>query len=373
MKKPVLRRSFATGVSPALRRSPAALPTLAKRLCPAALPTLAKRLCPAALPALAALLFLTACTGGPEIPDRNFREDMRSFVMDISSWARAQKPGFLILPQNGVELFTLNGQHNGEPAAEYLSAIDGQGQEDLYYGYNADGAETPEAQTDWLEGFLDMGERNGVDVLVTSYVRGSTAKARERADNAQTRAEAKGYANFSAPSRDLDVVPEYPDPLGGTPGQDIENLGDVRNFLYLINPGSQHSSKEQFLSAVQNTNYDLVLIDPYYEDETLRPEDISALKTKAGGGRRLVIAYMSIGEAEDYRPYWQEEWKDNPPSWLGRENPNWEGNYIVHYWDRDWQNIIFGSNNSSLGTILSQGFDGVYLDIIDAFDYYEQL
>ena len=34
--------------------------------------------------------------------------------------------------------------------------------------------------------------------------------------------------------------------------------------------------------------------------------EIIALKTKKNGGQRLVIAYMSIGEAEDYRFYWQE-------------------------------------------------------------------
>jgi len=95
------------------------------------------------------------------------------------------------------------------------------------------------------------------------------------------------------------------------------------------------------------------------------------LRSKQNGGKRMVIAYMSIGEAEDYRYYWQPEWDSNPPSWLKGENPHWEGNYKVEYWDPLWQQIIFGTDSSYLDKILDAGFDGVYLDIIDAFEYFE--
>jgi endo-alpha-1,4-polygalactosaminidase (GH114 family) len=50
----------------------------------------------------------------------------------------------------------------------------------------------------------------------------------------------------------------------------------------------------------------------------------------------LVIAYMSIGEAEDYRYYWKEEWKNNPPEWLGEEtirrivDAGFDGAYLNH-------------------------------------------
>ncbi len=87
---------------------------------------------------------------------------------------------------------------------------------------------------------------------------------------------------------------------------------------------------------------------------------------------------MSIGEAENYRWYWQNEWDaDNDgqpdpgaPSWLGPMNPDWEGNYKVKYWESNWQDIIFGSDTSYLDKIIQAGFDGVYLDIIDAYEYW---
>ena len=80
---------------------------------------------------------------------------------------------------------------------------------------------------------------------------------------------------------------------------------------------------------------------------------------------------MSIGEAEDYRYYWESDWDNNPPEWIAFENADWPGNYVVKYWNKDWQNIIFGNKNSYLKKILDAGFDGVYLDIIDAFEYFE--
>ena len=87
---------------------------------------------------------------------------------------------------------------------------------------------------------------------------------------------------------------------------------------------------------------------------------------------------MSIGEAEDYRWYWQNAWDrrrdgvadSGAPEWLGPSNPDWVGNYKVRYWEESWQSIIYGSAESYLDKVISTGFDGVYLDIIDAFEYW---
>jgi cysteinyl-tRNA synthetase len=122
---------------------------------------------------------------------------------------------------------------------------------------------------------------------------------------------------------------------------------------------------------------DLVVID-YSRDGSgegeFRPAEIARLKQHPGGGTRKVVAYMSIGEAESYRYYWDKSWKrkDRRPAWLDEENPDWDENFKVRYWHDDWQRIILGTPNSYLDKIVAQGFDGVYLDIIDAFDYYQE-
>jgi len=45
----------------------------------------------------------------------------------------------------------------------------------------------------------------------------------------------------------------------------------------------------------------------------------------------------------------------------------------VQYWDTEWQEIIYGNSESYLKKIIDAGFDGVYLDIIDAFEYFEDM
>ncbi len=116
---------------------------------------------------------------------------------------------------------------------------------------------------------------------------------------------------------------------------------------------------------VANAGFDLIVMD-YSRDGTDEAAytyvEIEMIK-EAG---TIPIAYISIGEAEDYRFYWREEWYENPPEWLGRENPNWPGNYKVKYWYPGWKKIIF----QYIDRIIDRGFEGIYLDVVDAFEYW---
>ncbi len=164
---------------------------------------------------------------------------------------------------------------------------------------------------------------------------------------------------------------------------------------------------------------DLLVID-YSRDGSaataLSPPEVDALKTKADGGRRLVVSYLSIGEAESYRYYWNPSWTTahartagddtapdtkkgaaecamdddenesallapppgakfpdpaTAPSWLHHENVQWKGNYYVRFWEPEWQQIIFGSSTSYLDRIIDAGFDGVYLDRADVYGFWK--
>jgi cysteinyl-tRNA synthetase len=128
------------------------------------------------------------------------------------------------------------------------------------------------------------------------------------------------------------------------------------------------------LDAIGGASPEAVVIDYSRDggaDSEFSRADIDSLHASMSGPR-LVISYMSIGEAEDYRYYWQESWSSSRPSWLEKENPSWLGNYKVRYWDPEWQSLIFGSPDSYLDKIIAAGFDGVYLDIIDAYDYFTE-
>jgi cysteinyl-tRNA synthetase len=147
---------------------------------------------------------------------------------------------------------------------------------------------------------------------------------------------------------------------------------DVDDFLYQL----------QNLSMLQAgaSRFDLVITDYSengHESTRFTPEQIATLQHSPGGAKR-VLAYMSIGEAETYRWYWKKAWDANrdgvpdkgAPSWLGRSNPDWLDNYKVRFWNPGWQKIIYGTPNSYLDKIIADGYDGVYLDIIDAYEYW---
>ncbi len=313
------------------------------------------------------VIFLSSCHRKDDLSNIDFRQEMRNFVKAISNYAKEKNPNFLIIPQNGQALITDTGDPDGKIQNDYVSAIDGTGREDMFYGYTGDDEATPTEDTQQMMPLCDLFEQNNVQVMVTDY-----CSTHWKMDDSYTKNEEKGYISFAAPDRGLSVIPDYPTQPHNVNTDDITNLAQAQNFLYLINPGN-YSSKDNFLNDIASTNYDIVLIDLFFNDNLqLTADDINKLKTKQNGGRRLVICYMSIGEAEDYRYYWQKDWKPGNPDWLEAENPNWKGNYKVRYWDKDWQNIIFGSSDAYLDRILNAGFDGVYLDIIDGYEYFEE-
>ena len=312
-------------------------------------------------------IMLFACSSDEDNNPGNidFKEEMRSFIIGISTYSKAINSDFFIIPQNGIELVTTNGEDDGIPHAEYLNAIDGNGQEDLFYGYNNDDQATPSNENEYLRTLLDKSKSEGNTILVTDY-----CSTPSKMNDSYLQNNLNNYVSFAADHRELDNIPNYPNTIYSNNNNTVSGLSTIQNFLYLINPDN-YNSKTEFINAVIATNYDLLIMDLYYEGTTFSSDEINQLRAKANGANRLVICYMSIGEAEDYRYYWENEWNNNRPDWLDTENPDWAGNFKVKYWDPDWQNIIYGHDNSYLKMILDANFDGVYLDIIDAFEFYE--
>lgn len=295
--------------------------------------------------------------------NRNFRQDMRDFVIGISQKAKGMKSNFAVIPQNGIELVTENGEEDSAISLAYLNAIDGNGQEDLFFGYDNDDQATNTSDSNYLKGLLNVSKNNGKTILVTDYCSTPSKIVASYQQNFSS-----GYISFAAPERSLNMIPS------GNPynmnSSIVSNLAEVKNFLYLVNPVN-FASKSAFINAVTATNYDAIIMDLFLNDETFTASEINQLRNKANGGKRIVICYMSIGEAEDYRYYWENSWNSSKPSWLENENSDWPGNFKVKYWNDDWQKIIYKNYDSYLNKILIADFDGVYLDIIDGFEYFE--
>lgn len=146
---------------------------------------------------------------------------------------------------------------------------------------------------------------------------------------------------------------------------------EINDFAYQL--------QDVDIDEIGNSKYDLLIID-YSSDGSEEGEyPISDLQLMKNPEDKLLLSYMSIGEAETYRFYWDDNWDLNSdgipdisaPEWMDIENPEWGGNYKVKYWNQDWQDVIFGFNESYLDRIINAGFDGCYLDIIDAYEYYQ--
>ncbi|WP_176132713.1 endo alpha-1,4 polygalactosaminidase [Salegentibacter holothuriorum] len=285
---------------------------------------------------------------------------MRNLVIEISEKAKAENANFLVIPQNGIELILNNAKL---PALDYLKAIDAVGQEDLFYGYPEFNKPTPGPDNIYLQKHLAIAKNHGKEVLVTDY-----CDTPAKISHSYNLNKVKDFISFTAIRRELDIIPNHP--IFNENEADINHISKAKNFLYLLNY-ADYLSKEDLIAEIAFTNYDLIILDLFFHKETFTAEEIQKLKKKQNGGERLVIAYMSIGEAEEYRYYWQDSWNKKSPNWLVEENPHWSGNFKVKYWNRDWKELIYRNKNSYLNKIVNAGFDGVYLDIIDAFQYFE--
>lgn len=180
---------------------------------------------------------------------------MRDFVIGISDFSRLSDPDFILIPQNGIELVTIRGEENGPLSVSYLAAINGHGQEDLFYGYNDDDQATPTDESSYLRTFLDMSKNAGKTILVTDY-----CYTQSKMSNSYTLNNSYGYVSFAASHRELDNIPTFPSPVYGENSSVITSLSQVKNFLYLINP-ENFSSKTDFINAITSTNYDLLIMD----------------------------------------------------------------------------------------------------------------
>ncbi len=278
---------------------------------------------------------------------------MQQFVIDISNYAHQFNPNFILIPQNGIEL-AFEGVSNDSPLhSAYLSAIQGFGVEELFYF----GTYAPDSYR--LNMLRQLKPHK--PIMVSEYV----DKDEWMDDACQANAN-EGFLCFPRNSSNYYYI-HIPSIGMGENSNDIEQLDQAQNYLYLIN-SEQFQSKESMLDAIAATNYDVVLIDLFFNgDDPFLPAQVEQLKTKANGGKRLVISYVSIGSAEKYRYYWKKGWGHHHPLWLKKKYDGYPDEFWVKFWKKEWQDIIFGNDNSYIKKIIDAGFDGAYLDNVEAY------
>ena len=158
-------------------------------------------------------------------------------------------------------------------------------------------------------------------------------------------------------------------------GAEALSKEDTCSLAYVLQAGDLAARRALVVSQLADSKRDVLILDRNYSGND-KPWSVAEVQTiRQAQPARRVIAYLSIGEAEDYREYWQKNWSVSDdgkrskatPSFVVAPNPNWPGNYKVRYWDKRWQALVF----KQLQEIVAAEFDGIYLDIIDAFELFE--
>ena len=157
----------------------------------------------------------------------------------------------------------------------------------------------------------------------------------------------------------------------------IADVSDIpHSFGYVLQADARWKTRPDAVRELAACDRDWIVVDAAYTSEADGRWTKSDLDTiRMGKSGRRVLAYLSIGEAEEYQSYWKKAWDADrdgkpdagAPGFLMAENPDWHGNYRVRYWHKEWQAIML----AEIDRIVEQGFDGIYLDIVDAFETFE--
>ena len=301
----------------------------------------------------------------------NPREDMRNFVQAIKTFTRGHNPNFMVVPMNGLALIEKIDPIDPDvraPARTYLRTIDGVLQAPLFYGTETFGTPTEEKALEPLIKLTDMAKDYRLKVLVMEY-----AKSAKTAGEAIRMNLRKGYVPFAAPATGMELnrIPSYPyRPVNENPNS-ILSLRDVRNFLFLRD-SSPFGRQDEFAMKIHGTNFDLIVTDVFHNlAEPLSKQAVETLKYKKLGAKRLVFAYVDIGFAASDRYYWKPGWGEGFPAFIKEPLPSDPDRYFVDFRAPEWQKLIADDAQSYIYGCIAQGFDGVILDGIDVYKYFE--
>ncbi len=149
-------------------------------------------------------------------------------------------------------------------------------------------------------------------------------------------------------------------------------LQQAQTWMYQL----QELDTGQALQALAKSDYPLLVVEPghNHKDDPANGRNLmQILGIKPDGSKRIVLAYINIGQAEDWRTYWQPDWtaptlqQPGKPDFLLTIDPDgWQGCYPVAYWDQRWKDIWIGPDGI-VTTLARMGFDGVYLDWVTAY------
>lgn len=151
------------------------------------------------------------------------------------------------------------------------------------------------------------------------------------------------------------------------------DLKSIRTWMYQI----QDFDVDGAVESLAASDYPLLVLEPghnFSESPYDTKAIVTALRFAPNGKRRILLAYIDIGQAEDYRNYWGDDWarpteksRGRPDFILTVDPDGWSGNYPAAYWREEWKELWLGKSGI-IAELAELGFDGVYLDWVEGYD-----
>ncbi|HLO77021.1 MAG TPA: hypothetical protein VK196_11265 [Magnetospirillum sp.] len=365
----------------------------------------------------------------------NHREIWRNVVIELASYAKTRKPGFVVLVRGGSELF-VKGDREAEweevrdPDGKdfekrlplrtvfrpYVKVLDGMVVDGLYCGGDALGVSLDKAIKDRadLDAKLAQEKAQGIqrppvpqpfgpfsiDPKEELRKAAEVRRAAERLERQRRLVYALGAlrqqgrsilsiescknqndvdAAYRGGERDhvLTYAAVHSEALSTLPkghprnenAQPVTTVNGARNWLPLLR-ADRFGSKEEWLMALERTNHDVLFIDVTHRgSDPLTKDDVKRLRFKELGSPRLMLAVLPVGKAYDWRWYWKKGWEIGNPPFLFAPDGDDPGSFITDMNDPKWRELV----GKYLAGIMDLGFDGVVLDDLDTYLWFEEL
>lgn len=365
----------------------------------------------------------------------NHREQWREVIIELATYAKTRKPGFVVLVRGGTELFV-----KGEREAEweeardpngrtfekrlplrsifrpYVKVLDGMVLDGLYCGPDALGVPLDKAVKDRLELDAKLAEERAQGIhrspvpqqfgpfsLDPKEELRKAAEVRRAAERLERHRrllyavnalrqqgrvvlsieDCKGQKDVDAAYKgaDRDRVLTYAavndEDLShlqkghprGENAQPVVAITGARNWMPLLR-ADRFGNKATWLMAMERTNHDVMLIDVAHRgSDPLTKDEVKRLRFKELGSPRLMLAVLPVGKAYDWRWYWKKGWEAGNPSFLFAPDGDDPGSFVTDLADPQWRELL----GKYLVGIMDLGFDGVVLDDLDTYLWYEDL
>lgn len=310
----------------------------------------------------------------------NHRQLMRDVVIALSDYCKKRRSDFIVLARNAPELLIKEQREADWEAARdpdgaamarysavgsadgpYLNAIDGILVDGLFFGHDRYDQPSRASDAALLRAGVDLLQKQGRSTLLIDYCKDpqhrATALAGARKEHLLAYLDGEG-------DKSLSHIPSAP-PASENPNH-ITDLAKAQNFLPLFSAAG-FARRDQWFDRLAATNYDALLVDPFWRGSSMTLADVKALKFKRLGSQRLFLAPLPVGTAGVDRFYWQKGWRVGNPDFIAAADPNDSNRFFTYYWQDSWKKVL---GNYVTG-LCDLGIDGIILDGLDAYEYFE--